>query len=140
VQKAPAIVDGMPPRGKISPIPRRRGRPPVYSFAEEGRRIVKKYGNRRLYDTRESRYITLDELMELFVNDRELRVVDAASGEDLTERTLRQAVLADDAVGSALMSEELLRALVKYRKGAARTDFERHIAKAIAAFHAKRNK
>jgi polyhydroxyalkanoate synthesis repressor PhaR len=129
----------MPPRGKVSPTPRRRGRPPVYSFAEEGRRIVKKYGNRRLYDTRESRYITLDELMELFVSDRELRVVDAASGEDLTERTLRQAVLADDA-SSALMSDELLRALVKYRRGTARADFERHIAKAIAAFHAKRNK
>jgi polyhydroxyalkanoate synthesis repressor PhaR len=134
----------MPPRGKVSPAPRqpprRRGRPPVYSFADEGRRIVKKYGNRRLYDTRESRYITLDELMELFVSDRELRVVDAATGEDLTERTLRQAVLSDDSAGSALMSEELLRALVKYRRGTARTDFERHIAKAIVAFHAKRNK
>jgi polyhydroxyalkanoate synthesis repressor PhaR len=103
----------------------------------DGARVIKKYGNRRLYDTRESRYINLEELMELFTADRTLRVVDAQSGVDLTERTLKQAVLAEDEKTSMVPSE-LLHALVRYRRGAARVDFERHIAKALAAFSGKR--
>jgi len=124
---------------KTSPTPRRRGRPPVYAVAPNGGRVIKKYGNRRLYDTRESRYINLEELMELFSSDRELRVVDAVSGVDLTERTLKQAVLTEDDVGkTAILPNDLLRALVRYRRGSARTEFERHMARALAAFSAKR--
>jgi len=107
--------------------------------APNGGRVIKKYGNRRLYDTRESRYINLEELMELFSSDRELRVVDAVSGVDLTERTLKQAVLTEDDVGkTAILPNDLLRALVRYRRGSARTEFERHMARALAAFSAKR--
>ena len=52
--------------------------------------IVKKYSNRRLYDTEESRYITLDELCR---GGKDVRVVDARSGEDLTQATLAQIVI-----------------------------------------------
>ncbi len=124
---------------KTSPTPRRRGRPPVYAVQSTGGRVIKKYGNRRLYDTRDSRYINLEELMELFSSDRELKVVDAATGVDLTERTLKQAVLTEEDSGkSAILPNDLLRALVRYRRGAARTEFERHMARALAAFSAKR--
>ncbi len=47
-------------------------------------RVIKKYSNRRLYDTAESRYITLDELAESIRRGAEVRVLDAQSGEDLT--------------------------------------------------------
>jgi polyhydroxyalkanoate synthesis repressor PhaR len=124
---------------KPSVSPRRRGRPPVYTVPASAGRVVKKYGNRRLYDTRESRYVNLEELMELFAEDQSLRVLDAATGEDLTERTLRQAVLTEEgASGQALMSAELLRAFLRYRRGTARAEFERHLSKAVAAFQVKR--
>lgn len=118
--------------------PRRRGRPPLYRVPLTDTRIVKKYGNRRLYDTRESRYVNLDELVDLFAAEKELRVLDAASGADLTERTLRQALLSDEGKSGALVPPRLLRALLRYRRGAARTDFERYLTRAVASFEARR--
>lgn len=55
--------------------------------------IVKKYGNRRLYDTARSRYITLADLAELVSRGADVEVVDARSGEDLTDATLAQIVV-----------------------------------------------
>jgi polyhydroxyalkanoate synthesis repressor PhaR len=103
-----------------------------------GTRVVKKYGNRRLYDARDSRYINLEELVDLFAAE-ELRVLDAVSGEDLTDKTLRQAVLSEEGRrrGVALVPSHLLKALLRYRKGAVRGEFERHLAKAVAAFSEK---
>jgi polyhydroxyalkanoate synthesis repressor PhaR len=54
--------------------------------------LVKKYGNRRLYDTDQSRYITMEELGEMIRSGAEARVVDAKSGEDLTSATLTQII------------------------------------------------
>jgi polyhydroxyalkanoate synthesis repressor PhaR len=120
---------------KASTAPRRRGRPPVIAVPATGTRVVKKYGNRRLYDTRDSRYINLEELIELFGSEEDLRVLDAVSGDDLTEKTLRQAILADETKRNiSLVPPELLRALIRYRHGALRTEFERHLTKAVAAF------
>ncbi len=55
--------------------------------------LVKKYGNRRLYDTEESRYITLDELTTKIQKGAEPRVIDAKTGDDLTQTTLTQIVM-----------------------------------------------
>ena len=55
--------------------------------------LIKKYGNRRLYDTANSRYITLEELAEIIRGGQEVRVVDAKSGEDLTTATLAQIII-----------------------------------------------
>jgi polyhydroxyalkanoate synthesis repressor PhaR len=59
----------------------------------EGRVIVKKYSNRRLYDTEGSRYVTLEELADKIRGGAEVRVVDAQSGDDLTQTTLAQIIL-----------------------------------------------
>lgn len=118
---------------------RRRGRPPVYRVPLTGTRVVKKYGNRRLYDTRESRYVNLEELIDLFAVEEELRVLDAVSGADLTERTLRQALLTEEGKGGSLVPPRLLRALLRYRRGSARADFERHLTRAVASFEARRS-
>ncbi len=115
-------------------VARRRGRPPAIAVPLTGPRIVKKYGNRRLYDTRESRYVNLDELLDL-VTAEEVRVVDAGSGEDLTERTLTQALVGEE---ESLVPTQLLRALLRYRKGPRRSDFARHITKAVASFSKRR--
>jgi len=55
--------------------------------------LVKKYGNRRLYDTDESKYITLEELAESVRRGKDVRVVDAKTGEDLTTGTLAQIII-----------------------------------------------
>jgi polyhydroxyalkanoate synthesis repressor PhaR len=55
--------------------------------------LIKKYGNRRLYDTAESRYITLEELSGIIQAGAEVRVVDAKSGADLTQATLTQIII-----------------------------------------------
>ena len=55
--------------------------------------LIKKYGNRRLYDTGESRYITLEELAEKIRSGLDVRVVDAKTNEDLTQATLTQIIL-----------------------------------------------
>jgi polyhydroxyalkanoate synthesis repressor PhaR len=74
--------------------------------------IVKKYANRRLYDTAESRYITLDELGEKVRDGQDVQVLDAKSGEDLTRLTLTQIIL--DGRGAArLLPVALLTQLVR---------------------------
>ena len=55
--------------------------------------LIKRYANRKLYDQSRSRYVTLEELEELIRQGREIRVVDAVSGEDLTSQTLAQIIL-----------------------------------------------
>ncbi len=55
--------------------------------------LVKKYGNRRLYDTESSRYITLDDLTEMIRDGAEVKVVDAKSNADLTQETLTQIII-----------------------------------------------
>ena len=120
-------------------MPRRRGRPPVIAVPPGGGRIIKKYGNRRLYDTRESRYVNQEALLDLFASEDELRVLDASSGEDLTERVLAQAILGEDARRSRpLVPVAVLRALARFR-GRERGALERHLTQAVAAFSAGRS-
>ena len=69
--------------------------------------LIKKYSNRRLYSTEESRYITLNELAELIRAGREVEVVHARSGEELTQSTLAQLVIGDPRVIEHLPVEVL---------------------------------
>ncbi|MCH9757513.1 MAG: hypothetical protein K0U19_00185 [Proteobacteria bacterium] len=81
-----------------------------------GERIIKKYNNRRLYDSQNSRYITLDELKELIINGEEFRVC-TASGEDVTRQTLISILLAGEVMGQPLFSEQTLRNMVMFMQG-----------------------
>ncbi|MCS6915176.1 MAG: polyhydroxyalkanoate synthesis regulator DNA-binding domain-containing protein [Myxococcales bacterium] len=120
--------------------PRRRGRPPLIAVPEGTGRIIKKYGNRRLYDTRESRYVNQETLLDLFAQEEEVRVLDASSGEDLTERVLAQAILGEETRGSRpLLPRAVLRALARFR-GRERGALERHLTQAVAAFTAGRSR
>jgi polyhydroxyalkanoate synthesis repressor PhaR len=64
--------------------------------------LVKKYGNRRLYDTDQSRYITLEELAESVRQGKDVHVVDAKTGEDLTTGTLAQIIVEGRGAGRLL--------------------------------------
>jgi polyhydroxyalkanoate synthesis repressor PhaR len=74
--------------------------------------IVKKYGNRRLYDTERSAYINLEELAELLKGTRDVQVVDARTGEDLTRTTLLQIVVEREKRNISSFPVEVLRALI----------------------------
>jgi polyhydroxyalkanoate synthesis repressor PhaR len=68
-----------------------------------GKVIIKKYANRRLYDTESSTYITLDRLAEMVREGREFEVVDAKTGEDITRQVLTQIIVDEEARGGATM-------------------------------------
>jgi polyhydroxyalkanoate synthesis repressor PhaR len=74
--------------------------------------IVKKYGNRRLYDTAGSRYINLDDIAGLIRAGKEVKVVDAKSGDDLTRVTLTQIITEDARDKPTGLPLELLRQLI----------------------------
>ena len=74
--------------------------------------IIKKYGNRRLYDTSTSRYIKLEEIAALVRKGQEVRVLDANTGQDLTRVTLTQIIVEDAKGGPTGLPLELLRQLI----------------------------
>ena len=74
--------------------------------------IIKKYGNRRLYDTAGSRYVNLDDLAQHIRAGREVRVVDAKSGQDLTRVVLTQIITEDAKDKPTGLPLELLRQLI----------------------------
>ncbi len=83
--------------------------------------VVKRYSNRKLYDTQESRYVTLEELEEMIRAGKEIRVVDASTGEDLTSVTLAQILLENERAHRATLPTALLHQLIKH--GEAWQDF-----------------
>jgi len=68
-----------------------------------GKVTIKKYANRRLYDTESSTYITLDRLAQMVREGREFEVVDAKSGEDITRQVLTQIIVDEEARGGTTM-------------------------------------
>ncbi|MGA2905610.1 MAG: polyhydroxyalkanoate synthesis regulator DNA-binding domain-containing protein [Candidatus Korobacteraceae bacterium] len=74
--------------------------------------VVKKYANRRLYDTSSSRYINLEDIAALVRNGKEVQVVDAGTGEDITRVTLTQIIVEDAKGQPAGLPLELLRQLI----------------------------
>ena len=74
--------------------------------------VIKKYGNRRLYDTSASRYVNLDDIAALVRNGKEVQVVDAKTGEDLTRVTLTQVIVEDAKGQPSGLPLELLRQLI----------------------------
>ena len=74
--------------------------------------IIKKYANRRLYDTESSTYITLERLAEMVRQKREFQVVDAKTGEDITRSVLTQIIMDEEARGSTMLPVNFLRQLI----------------------------
>ena len=90
----------------------------------KGERVfIRKYGNRRLYNTFTSRYINLEELAELVRNGNDVQVVDAKTGEDLTRVTLTQIIVEDAKGEQAGLPLEFLRQLIIASNNVAREGF-----------------
>jgi polyhydroxyalkanoate synthesis repressor PhaR len=93
---------------------------------------IKKYSNRRLYDTDESRYITLEELTDRIKRGTDVRVVDAKTGEDLTQATLVQIVLETPA--AKLMPVALLSRMIRMQDDALGEFFSRYVTAALELY------
>ncbi|MEE2525992.1 polyhydroxyalkanoate synthesis repressor PhaR [Hyphobacterium sp. HN65] len=76
--------------------------------------VIKKYANRRLYDTSTSQYVTLDYVRKLVKEGADFTVVDAKSGEDLTHSVLSQIIFEEEARGENLLPLPFLRQLIQY--------------------------
>ena len=77
-------------------------------------RIIKKYPNRRLYDTEISSYITIDEVRQLVVDNEVFEVRDAKTGDDLTRSVLLQIISEHEERGSPLFTTQLLSQLIRF--------------------------
>ena len=76
-------------------------------------RVIKKYPNRRLYDTVESRYITLTDVRDLVLAKVNFMVIDKKSGDDITRNILLQVIAEQEQQGDALMSEDFLSQVIR---------------------------
>jgi polyhydroxyalkanoate synthesis repressor PhaR len=103
-------------------------------------RLIKKYPNRRLYDTQTSAYITLADVKQLVLDSEDFRVVDAKSEEDLTRSILLQIILEEEASGSPLFSSQLLSQIIRFYGHAMQGMMGAHLEKTMQAFIEIQNK
>ena len=80
-------------------------------------RVIKKYPNRRLYDTELSRYVTLVDVRELVMEGHEFKVVDTANDDDITRAILLQIMLEEESGGTPLFSAKMLSQMIRFYGG-----------------------
>jgi len=98
-------------------------------------RLIKKYPNRRLYDTKTSSYITLADVKQMVHRQEDFQVVDAKSGEDLTRAILLQIILEEESTGGLPMfSSDLLSQLIRFYGNAMQGVMGSYLERNIRAF------
>ena len=97
-------------------------------------RLIKKYPNRRLYDTKTSSYITLADVKQMVLKQEEFQVVDAKSGDDLTRAILLQIILEEESGGMPLFSSDLLSQLIRSYGNAMQGMMGSYLERNIKAF------
>jgi polyhydroxyalkanoate synthesis repressor PhaR len=103
-------------------------------------RIIKKYPNRRLYDTANSGYITLADVKQMVLEDLTFQVIDAKSGDDLTRTILLQIILEEEAGGMPMFSSEMLAQMIRFYGSAQQTVMGQYIEQNVKAFLAIQKK
>ena len=128
----------LPPPGGAPP---RRGgavhlvaRVPNQAMAMSSERIIKKYPNRRLYDTEVSRYITLADVRNLVMGSARFRVVDAANDADITRSILVQIMLEEETGGEPLFSATMLAQIIRFYGGTVQGVFARYLESSLDLF------
>ncbi len=97
------------------PSQRRSAAKPAAEAAAEGvSRVLKKYPNRRLYDTRTSSYITLADVKQMVLDGETFEVRDAKSGDELTRSILLQIILEEETGGAPMFSAQMLSQVIRF--------------------------
>jgi polyhydroxyalkanoate synthesis repressor PhaR len=94
-------------------------------------RLIRKYSNRRLYDTVGSRHVTLDDLRQLIVSGEKIKVIDDKSGEDLTRSVLLQIIAEQEQDGSPVLGAELLEMIIRFYGGPMQALLSRYLEQAF---------
>ena len=96
--------------------------------------VVKKYANRRLYNTETSSYITLDNLAEMIRAGRDFIVYDAKSGEDITRGVLTQIIVEEESKGTSMLPTAFLRQLIGFYGGSLQGVVPRYLEHTMSTF------
>jgi polyhydroxyalkanoate synthesis repressor PhaR len=96
--------------------------------------VVKKYANRRLYNTESSSYITLENLADMVRAGRDFVVYDAKTGDDITRSVLTQIIVEEESKGRALLPTNFLRQLIGFYGDSLQTLVPRYLEQALASF------
>ena len=97
-------------------------------------RLIKKYPNRRLYDTAESRYITLDEVRQMALEEVPFKVIDRQSDEDITRNILLQIIMEQESGGAPLFSADVLARFIRNYGAAAQNGFSEYLETSLRFF------
>lgn len=96
--------------------------------------IIKKYANRRLYNTDTSSYITLEDLSEMVKKGRDFEVVDAKTGTDMTRSVLAQIIFEEESKGAAMLPINFMRQIIRFYDHALSTAVPHYLETAMEAF------
>ena len=100
-------------------------------------RVIKKYPNRRLYDTEISRYITLEEVRQLVLQDIPFRVEDKRTHEDITRSILLQVIAEQEEGGDPIFTTELLQFMIRYYGDPMQNSIGRYLEMSARLFHSR---
>ncbi len=103
-------------------------------------RIIKKYPNRRLYDTANSGYITLADVKQMVLDFIDFQVIDAKSGDDLTRGILLQIILEEESAGMPMFSSEMLSQMIRFYGNALQGIMGNYMEQNVKAFLVIQNK
>ena len=103
-------------------------------------RMIKKYPNRRLYDTETSAYITLADVKQFVLDVQEFKVQDARSNEDLTRSILLQIILEEESGGVPMFSADMLSNIIRYYGHSMQGLMGNYLERSIGAFHEAQKK
>src|SRR6476620_2151498 len=103
-------------------------------MSQQPSRIIKKYPNRRLYDTETSSYITLQDVKKLVLEQVDFRVEDAKSKDDLTRSILLQIILDEETAGAPMFSSDMLSQIIRFYGNAMQGMMGTYLEKNIQTF------
>src|SRR6202022_4823560 len=103
-------------------------------------RVIKKYPNRRLYDTANSGYITLADVKQMVLEFIDFQVIDAKSGDDLTRGILLQLIPEEESAGMPLFSSEMLSQMIRFYGNALQGIMGNYMEQNVKAFLVIQNK
>lgn len=103
-------------------------------------RTIKKYPNRRLYDTETSRYITLEDVRKLVLGGVDFRVTDVKTEEDLTRSVLLQIISEQEHEGQPIFNTPMLSQLIRFYGNAYQSAFSDYLQKSLALFAAQQQR
>jgi polyhydroxyalkanoate synthesis repressor PhaR len=103
-------------------------------MGDSGKLLLKKYGNRRLYDTEKSAYVTLSEVSDVIKRGKEVEVLDAGTREDVTAYILTQIILEQAKNKNALLPTGLLHLIKRYGDSVLQEFFEKYLQQTISSY------